>query len=373
MAPIRRWTQLLGSCAYAMVLRPRPHGRDPDRADDLLPPARPLGHERADRRRCSWSLGSFSFVGIGMMAAILPAAVRRARRADDLRDPVVPAPRVRASTTRSRCCRPGCRCCRRLSPATYVLDGVRAGLLDGVPVIGADARRRAARRAWASCSSRPASGPSAARSATRSAPASSSGSGDDERRIQPAPAGLAELGWDPGWATAFLPFDAAGLAVRPRRGRPSRRLGRRPAVARRRRRRDRLGPPPPRGAGPGRPARGRRLGRGRAGDERRRTDRHPGRPPPPDRVHPHHRRGRRPARSSASRCSPRTSTSRSSSRASTATSTCAGSSATSRWPGAAARRPSSCSTRPTSRPTPRASGSPPRRSRPASRSGRCPR
>ncbi|HET7828039.1 MAG TPA: ribosome small subunit-dependent GTPase A [Candidatus Limnocylindrales bacterium] len=27
----------------------------------------------------------------------------------------------------------------------------------------------------------------------------------------PAPAGLAELGWDPGWATAFLPYDAAGL------------------------------------------------------------------------------------------------------------------------------------------------------------------
>jgi ribosome biogenesis GTPase / thiamine phosphate phosphatase len=29
--------------------------------------------------------------------------------------------------------------------------------------------------------------------------------------VQPAPAGLAELGWDPGWATAFLPYDAAGL------------------------------------------------------------------------------------------------------------------------------------------------------------------
>jgi ribosome biogenesis GTPase / thiamine phosphate phosphatase len=29
--------------------------------------------------------------------------------------------------------------------------------------------------------------------------------------FQSAPAGLAELGWDPGWATAFLPYDAAGL------------------------------------------------------------------------------------------------------------------------------------------------------------------
>ena len=28
---------------------------------------------------------------------------------------------------------------------------------------------------------------------------------------QAVPAGLAELGWDPGWATAFLPYDAAGL------------------------------------------------------------------------------------------------------------------------------------------------------------------
>ncbi len=29
--------------------------------------------------------------------------------------------------------------------------------------------------------------------------------------IHPAPAGLTELGWGPGWATAFLPYDAAGL------------------------------------------------------------------------------------------------------------------------------------------------------------------
>jgi ribosome biogenesis GTPase / thiamine phosphate phosphatase len=29
--------------------------------------------------------------------------------------------------------------------------------------------------------------------------------------VHPAPAGLTELGWDPAWATAFLPYDAAGL------------------------------------------------------------------------------------------------------------------------------------------------------------------
>ena len=35
-----------------------------------------------------------------------------------------------------------------------------------------------------------------------------------------------DLGWDPGWATAFLPFDAAGLAAGPGRRRPPRRVGR---------------------------------------------------------------------------------------------------------------------------------------------------
>ena len=56
-------------------------------------------------------------------------------------------------------------------------------------------------------------------------------------------------------------------------------------------------------------------------------------------------------------------------RASTATSTCGASSATSRSRGPAGRRPSSCSTRPTSPSIPTACASPPRPSRPASRSG----
>src|SRR5690348_12849232 len=34
---------------------------------------------------------------------------------------------------------------------------------------------------------------------------------DPTTPLTPVPAGLAELGWDPGWTTAFLPYDAAGL------------------------------------------------------------------------------------------------------------------------------------------------------------------
>ena len=46
-------------------------------------------------------LGSFSFVGIGMMAAILPLLYVERGRPDDVRHPVLPAARLAASTTRS--------------------------------------------------------------------------------------------------------------------------------------------------------------------------------------------------------------------------------------------------------------------------------
>ncbi len=50
MAPIRRWSQLLGSVALRDGLRPGPHGRHPRRARPVLPAARP---RRARTRRRS--------------------------------------------------------------------------------------------------------------------------------------------------------------------------------------------------------------------------------------------------------------------------------------------------------------------------------
>jgi ABC-2 type transport system permease protein len=78
-------------------------------------------------------LGSFSFVGIGMMAAILPLLYveRGAQMTFVLQSclllvsgvyyPISVLPEWMQALS-------------KLSPATYVLDGVRAGLLDGIPV-----------------------------------------------------------------------------------------------------------------------------------------------------------------------------------------------------------------------------------------------
>jgi ABC-2 type transport system permease protein len=78
-------------------------------------------------------LGSFSFVGIGMMAAILPLLyVERGAQmtfvvqsclllVSGVYYPVSVLPEWMQALS-------------KLSPATYVLDGVRAGLLDGTPL-----------------------------------------------------------------------------------------------------------------------------------------------------------------------------------------------------------------------------------------------
>jgi len=132
MAPIRRWTQLLGSCSYAMVYGLVHTGvilivlmifyRQLDPAGMNIPTAATFV-----------LLGSFSFVGIGMMAAILPLLyVERGAQmtfviqsclllVSGVYYPVAILPEWMQVLS-------------RLSPATYVLDGVRAGLLDGVPV-----------------------------------------------------------------------------------------------------------------------------------------------------------------------------------------------------------------------------------------------
>jgi ABC-2 type transport system permease protein len=132
MAPIRRWTQLLGSCLYAM-------------AYGLVHTAvilvvmvvffrqLDLQVQNVGTALVFVLLGSFSFVGIGMMAAILPLLyVERGAQmtfviqsclllVSGVYYPVSVLPEWMQVLS-------------KLSPATYVLDGVRAGLLDGTSV-----------------------------------------------------------------------------------------------------------------------------------------------------------------------------------------------------------------------------------------------
>ncbi len=132
MAPVRRWTQLLGSCLYAMVFGLVHTGvilivmmvffRQLDLTVMNIPTAIVFV-----------VLGSFSIVGISMMAAILPLLYveRGAQMTFVLQSclllvsgvyyPVSVLPQWMQVLS-------------KFSPATYVLDGVRAGLLDGIPV-----------------------------------------------------------------------------------------------------------------------------------------------------------------------------------------------------------------------------------------------
>jgi ABC-2 type transport system permease protein len=84
-------------------------------------------------------LGSFSFVGIGMIAAILPLLYveRGAQMTFVLQSCLLLVSGVYYSVD----ILPGwMQALSRLSPATYVLDGVRAGLVKGTPLteLGAD-------------------------------------------------------------------------------------------------------------------------------------------------------------------------------------------------------------------------------------------
>jgi ABC-2 type transport system permease protein len=78
-------------------------------------------------------LGSFSFVGIGMIAAILPLLYveRGAQMTFVLQSCLLLVSGVYYSV---EILPPWMQVLSRLSPATYVLEGVRAGLIDGTPV-----------------------------------------------------------------------------------------------------------------------------------------------------------------------------------------------------------------------------------------------
>lgn len=132
MAPVRRWTQLMGSCLYAMAYG-LVHTAAMLIVLMLFFRQLDLGVENLATAAAFVLLGSFSFVGIGMMAAILPLLYveRGAQMTFVLQSclllvsgvyyPVSVLPEWMQFLS-------------HLSPATYVLAGVRAGLLDGTPI-----------------------------------------------------------------------------------------------------------------------------------------------------------------------------------------------------------------------------------------------
>ncbi len=131
MAPVRRWTQLFGSTLYAilyglvhttfiLIVLVAFFGLDISHAD-LLTAA------------IFMVVGSASVVGIGMMAAVLPLLYveRGAQMTFVLQSVLLLVSGVYYSID----ILPGwMRVFSALSPATYILDGVRKGLIEGASV-----------------------------------------------------------------------------------------------------------------------------------------------------------------------------------------------------------------------------------------------
>ena len=132
MAPVRRSTHLLGSVAYAMVYG-LIHTAAILVAVTLFFPQLSATHADAGTVAVFMALGSFSFVGIAMLAAILPLLYveRGAQMTFVLQSVLLLISGVYYSIE----ILPGwMQVLSHLSPATYALDGIRKGLLDGVPV-----------------------------------------------------------------------------------------------------------------------------------------------------------------------------------------------------------------------------------------------
>ncbi len=132
MAPIRRWSQLLGSVLYAMV-----YGLIHTAAIlvvlILFFPQLEVAGANPVTVITFVLLGSFSIVGIGMIAAILPLLYveRGAQMTFVLQSCLLLVSGVYYSVT----ILPGwMQVLSKFSPATYVLDGVRKGVVDGTPV-----------------------------------------------------------------------------------------------------------------------------------------------------------------------------------------------------------------------------------------------
>ena len=132
MAPIRRSSQLLGSVTYAMLYG-LIHTSVIFIAMILFFPQLDLSQANPATAVTFMLLGSFSFVGIGMIAAILPLLYveRGAQMTFVLQSVLLLVSGVYYSVD---ILPPWMQVLSRLSPATYVLEGVRAGLIDGTPV-----------------------------------------------------------------------------------------------------------------------------------------------------------------------------------------------------------------------------------------------
>lgn len=131
MAPIARLTQLLGSCLFAVV-----HGLFFVAVQLLVISLffhLDLSHANILTSVGMLLIGSVSFIGFGIMAAILPLLYteRGAQMAYIVRALILLVSGVYYPIT----VLPGwMQVIARLSPATYVLDGMRAGLLNNQPL-----------------------------------------------------------------------------------------------------------------------------------------------------------------------------------------------------------------------------------------------
>ncbi len=132
MAPVRRWTQLLGSCVYAMAYG-LVHTAAMLVVLMIFYRQIDLAVENVATAAVFVLLGSFSFVGIGMMAAILPLLYveRGAQMTFVLQSCLLLVSGVYYPVS---VLPEWMQVLSHLSPATYVLAGVRAGLIDGTPV-----------------------------------------------------------------------------------------------------------------------------------------------------------------------------------------------------------------------------------------------
>jgi ABC-2 type transport system permease protein len=131
MAPIRRSSRLIGQVSYAMVYG-LIHTAVIFVVLILFFPSLDLSKANAATAAVFMILGSFSFVGIGILAAILPLLYveRGAQMTFVVQSCLLLVSGVYYPTS----VLPGwMQVLSHLSPATYVLDGVRAGLIQGTP------------------------------------------------------------------------------------------------------------------------------------------------------------------------------------------------------------------------------------------------
>ncbi len=132
MAPIRRSTHLLGAVAYAMIYG-LIHTAAILLAVVLFFPDLSFAQANLGTVAGFMVLGSFSFVGIAMLAAILPLLFveRGAQMAFVMQSVLLLISGVYYSI---EVLPEWMQVLSAFSPATYALDGVRAGLIDGVPL-----------------------------------------------------------------------------------------------------------------------------------------------------------------------------------------------------------------------------------------------